>query len=511
MQATVTKPGPDSAGRPSPAGHRPDPGLAAAATLAQLVSNGRWTIPLASWIAPVFLLRLVRTQPPLRGLSLAYLVILATWLLGWRGMVPLPGVFYYLLGAGLALVALLPLAVDRLLAQKVGGFASTLVLPLAWVAMEYGTAVLSPYGSWGALAYTQAGNLPLLQVLSLTGIYGVSFLMTWLAATVNWAWERAFRSEEVRTGFVLYGGVLSLVLLAGGARLAFVPPRGPTVAVASIAVEWGEAADIWRTLSGELDAAALELVRDKTRQLRERLFELSEQQSRAGARIVVWAELNGLMLKDDEPALLEHARRLARERDVYLFLALGSFTPGAPLMENKVVVVDPRGGSPLTYFKARPVPGDPETGGPERIQRLATPYGTLATAICFDMDFPGFIRQTGQSGADLMLVPAKDWREIDPVHTEMAALRAIENGVSLVRPTYGGLSASVDYQGRTLAAMDYFTTQPRVLVSHVPTRGVRTVYSSIGDTFAWLCVAALLALAGWLGTRSRLAARPTRA
>ena len=169
------------------------------------------------------------------------------------------------------------------------------------------------------------------------------------------------------------------------------------------------------------------------------------------------------------------------------------------------MLVDPRGDTPLTYFKARPVPGDPETGGPALVQSVATPYGLLATAICFDLDFPDFIRQGGRSGADLLLAPSKDWRDIDPLHTRMAGLRAVENGFSLVRATYAGLSAAVDSQGRTLGAMDYFATEPRVFVSHVPMRGVRTVYGRIGDVFAWLCLAflALAALAGAFNTRAR--------
>jgi len=129
-----------------------------------------------------------------------------------------------------------------------------------------------------------------------------------------------------------------------------------------------------------------------------------------------------------------------------------------------------------------------------RIKSVETPYGRVAAVICFDMDFPGLLRQAGEPNIDLMLVPSNDWKEIDPWHSHMARFRAIEQGFNLVRHTSNGCSLAADYQGRVLNSMDHFTATDRVLVSHVPTEGVRTLYARIGDSFAWLCIAGLLAL-----------------
>jgi apolipoprotein N-acyltransferase len=109
------------------------------------------------------------------------------------------------------------------------------------------------------------------------------------------------------------------------------------------------------------------------------------------------------------------------------------------------------------------------------------------------MDFPGLLKQAGQQHVDLMLVPSNDWREIDPWHTHMARVRAIEQGFNLVRHTSGGLSLAADYQGRVLSSMDHYTTSDRVLISHVPMRGTRTLYARVGDLFAWICIGGLLA------------------
>ena len=62
---------------------------------------------------------------------------------------------------------------------------------------------------------------------------------------------------------------------------------------------------------------------------------------------------------------------------------------------------------------------------------------------------------------------------------------------------------AVDYEGRVLSASDYFTTDQQVMVAYVPMHGVRTIYATIGDLFAWLCIIGLLALTGLAIMQSR--------
>jgi apolipoprotein N-acyltransferase len=91
-------------------------------------------------------------------------------------------------------------------------------------------------------------------------------------------------------------------------------------------------------------------------------------------------------------------------------------------------------------------------------------------------------------------VPASDWKDIIPIHQQMAEFRAIENGTALFRITRWGASGAVDAYGRRLAAMDDFSTQDAVLVAHVPAAaGVRTPYGRMGNAFGWACVAGLAA------------------
>jgi len=189
-------------------------------------------------------------------------------------------------------------------------------------------------------------------------------------------------------------------------------------------------------------------------------------------------------------------------------MGLAVFLPNnskPPFVEDEAVLLDPTGNVVWTYEKTHPAPG--EQGviilGDGKVPTVDSPYGRLTNVICFDADYPATVRQAGQAGADLLLVPADDWQEIDPYHTQMATFRAIENGFSEVRQVGKGRSMAVDYEGHVLSASDYFTTNDRVMVAYVPVHGVRTIYATIGDLFAWLCIIGMVALIGLTIVQSR--------
>jgi apolipoprotein N-acyltransferase len=85
----------------------------------------------------------------------------------------------------------------------------------------------------------------------------------------------------------------------------------------------------------------------------------------------------------------------------------------------------------------------------------------------------------------------REWKEIKDLHVQMAAFRAIENGVPIVRPAASGISSAFDPWGRLLGVSDYFAPGDHTLTVQVPVGGIRTLYARTGDLFAWLCVAGL--------------------
>ncbi len=454
-----------------------------------LFSNGRWPIAAAAWLSPPFLLRYLRTQKSAWSLLIAGVFYYGVQCVVWRGLVPAPGVVYYLIVAGM-LLGFLPFILDRLIAPRVVSFASTLVFPCAWVAAEYATAMASPYATWGNAAYVQADDLPLIQLVSVTGLWGVGFLIAWSASVVNWAWERHWDWPRVKGGILGLGCVVALVYVAGGARLIGPAPAPQVVRVASF-TETPQGFAAWDFIGRRPQGAALDTLRRNLLALQDTLFAWSRREARAGAKLVTWSEANFSVLKEDEENVISRGAALAREEGITLVMAISAFTPGAGYYENQVVICDPSGRASKPYHKARPVPGDPERGADREIPVMETPFGRMAAAICFDMDFPQLIRKAGRQRAELMVAPSSDWRDIDPIHTRMALFRGIENGCPVVRQTNKGLSAVADDRGRILAEVDFFRTRPDVMVAQVPVGSSSTIYSKIGDLFAYLCVAAL--------------------
>jgi len=480
-----------------------------------LFSNGKWNIPVATWLFLVFALRFWRTQPLKRGFIIYTFVSMVPFYFAWQGVVPLSGIGYFIFVVIISLFNASIFLSDRLLAPRLKGFVSTLAFPLAMVTMQYIMTIVSPYGSFGSLAYTQYGNLPLLQILSVTGLSGITFLLAWFASVVNWAWEQQFEWKKVRRGVVTYAGILAVLLLAGGASLIS-SPSSDTIRMAAIpATEIFEMdQDIrdsaQRFLSGEITETELESIRTEFNANIDDLLERSEREARAGASIVFWSEGAGYVLKEDETALIERGRMLAGQEGIYLGMALATLTSGQRLLENKIVLIEPSGEVAWEYFKARPVPGEPVVRGDGEILTSDTPYGKIAAVICFDMDFPNLLRQAGEAGVDVMFNPANDWEEVAPLRMRMAIFRAIENGFSLVRPTSNGFSVAADYHGRVLAITDYVTSEDPVMIAYVPTKSVTTIYSRIGDLFAWLCMAGLVTAIGWVVIRRKAAKSPRK-
>jgi apolipoprotein N-acyltransferase len=483
--------------RPAVAGPRSWLWLAIAAALL-LFANGANTSPLAAWLAPVFMLRFVRGQSLKLALPVAYLLLAAEFAFQFRGMVPIPGVAYYIFLVVWGIPLVLPYVVDRLLAHKLAGITASLVFPTAWAATEY---VLSrgPYATWGSAAYSQYGNLPLLQIVSVTGLWSITFLIGWFAAVCNWLWEEGLDSRRARRGAWLCTGTIATVMLLGGARMALFPPSSQTVRVASISKRKVEPelsdAVSERLFAGRATSEDMAVIQRWATAMDDDLLSRAEREMQADARIVFWGEANAPALKEDEAEFVARGAGMATKYHVYFGMALAVLHGGTtPSLENKLVLIQPNGQVAWEYNKARPVPG-PEAAlqvrGDGKLRALDTPYGRLSSIICFDGDFPQLLAQAGALRADVMLDPSNDWRAIDPWHTQMASLRAVEQGFNLIRQTSQGLSAAFDYQGRRLAAMDHYQTTDYAMVSEVPTRGVRTIYSLLGDWFAWVCLAGL--------------------
>jgi apolipoprotein N-acyltransferase len=458
-----------------------------------LFSNGKWILPLATWFSLVFLMRFSRTQRPIIGFVFISIVSAITGIIVWQDLIPLQGPPYYITIIVGSLFGAFLYLIDRLVATRINGFLSTLVFPLASVALEYLRVSTAPYGANGSMALTQ-NSLPLLQLVSITGIWGILFLATWFASFVNWIWERKFEYSQIRVGTWVYLGILFSVFLYGTIRLTFYPPNSETIRISSITSKLSNP-DI------PSEAQEWESFRIKSKEKQDNILGLSQRAVCLGAKIVVWHEGEIFILKEDEPEFVSRGSELAKKEDIYLGMAIATFTRDFPkeLAENKIVWIDTAGTVLFEYLKAIPTPTEKCVAGDGKVKLLNIPSTRVASTICFDMDFPGYIKRYGEAGVDIMLSPANDWNAISHTHPHQVSYRALEQGFSLVRPnSRSGLSVAYDYQGRLISSIDYSTTKNRIMISDLPTRGVTTIYLFVGDIFAWFCVVGILTIFGWV-------------
>jgi len=201
-------------------------------------STGRWQAPLAAWIGPVLIMRFYRDQKAGRGYwfiiiahILAFLIGFGEmWLSSWGiGMTSGLAVLYGFLWS-------LPYLADRLMSPRLKGFSGTLVYPFAAATIELINIYTNPVGTWGATGFTQYGNMLIMQLASVTGMIGITFLMGWFASVVNWGWENRGGSKEINKGVKIFGAILTAVFVFGFLRLNLSSLNGTdgTIRVAGI-------------------------------------------------------------------------------------------------------------------------------------------------------------------------------------------------------------------------------------------------------------------------------------
>ncbi len=485
-------------------------------------------LPWAPWLAPIFLLHWLRPgRPILRFLAMLVAMILC-WFAANKSFLPLPGAAAFIASSLFVGYTSLAYAAHCLLAPRLPALPATLVLPAAGVLLEF-LLGFQFTGTLFSFVYSQARFHPLAQIASVAGIWPIIFLILWFGSTVELAWHLRRTPRHATLPAAAFALSLAAVLVFGFLRLASAPGAltVPMAAITADAVPIGQAAYLADTgqpldIPDNVDEASPQVIRMQlainhflldprstrfaavrvaTQSVRDRLLAETARQAQSGARIIVWSEGAAMLLREEEPDFLAQTAALARQQQIYLFAALGTLHGGAAAfqgndgkIENKVVVFSPAGTQLAVYYKTKLPPGDPSVPGNGVIPVLDTPYGRIATAICYDLDSPQFLRQVGRNHADLLLVPSGDWRAIARHHARAAWFRALENGVSILRPASHGFTLATGPLGViTLFTPSHgpiYAVSTRLPVHHQP-----TLYPSIGDSFVLLCAAALAALA----------------
>ncbi len=365
----------------------------------------------------------------------------------------------------------------RLLLRRAGPWPALFAFPAAWTAYEFLLSRTSPHGTFGSLAYSQMEFLPVIQVASVAGIWGVTFLLALAPAGAAAAWQ--VRRRPAAAAALLAAGLVPLLLALGFGWFRLAQPAGGPAIRVGLAVT-DRTVDRFRT---EERSEAIPVAEAYAR----RAATLTTR----GARVVVLPE----KFVGVTPAYAADVYKIfsstAQAGDSSVIAGLNWV--GINPQRNLAVVFSPDGRY-LEYDKAFLVPGWEEGyhGGnrPLVLPLAGVPAGV---AVCKDMDFPAWTRRYALEGARVMCVPAWDFGEDAWLHSRMAVLRGVEGGFAVVRTAQEGRLTVSDACGRTVAEKRSDEADEVYLECTVPAGPGGTLYGRWGDWFGWLSVAALAA------------------
>jgi apolipoprotein N-acyltransferase len=439
--------------------------------------SGLDTIPALTWLAP---LPVLLVAPHLTK-RLTALTAFIGWSLGLANLwsylltdleLPPAAMSFLVLLAG---VFTLTVLLFRALILRGRYLLAAIAAPASWAAADYLIALVSPHGAFTSLAYTQADIHIVAQIASLTGVWGLSYLLLTPAAVVA-----AMAHAPRRTGIQL-ATALALVAVGtfsyGAWRLSGDgDSTGQAVKIAMVSASNGLDDTRWSGANGPTILTAY--------------IQQIEAAAAKGAQVVVLPEK---FIDVDATALPDLDRRLqkvATDNQVELLAGLTVFGDHGDDY-NRALVFHPTGGTPLSYDKHHLIPGiEPYEPG----DHLAM-MGSWGVMICKDLDFPALARQYGQKKADLLLVPALDFDDDGWLHSRHALLRGIENGTPIARNGSQGLLTLSDSYGRVTSQLAAPTGADVTLVGELHPGIHGTLYTKWGDWFGWLsCLLALVGL-----------------
>jgi apolipoprotein N-acyltransferase len=397
-------------------------------------------------------------------------------------------------------LGLFPAMVAAVAHRARAGWCRALTLALAWTVAEWLRGHMLTGFPWNLLATVWEPFAAPAQAAALVGAYGVG-LVTALIAILP---------AVGRRGPLVAGVLLGLLWGGGGARIALTdtPADGPWLRVVQGNVAQHHK---WRD--------------DLRREHLERYIALSRGPAATPPSIIVWPETAVPYFLTDEPDLLRVLGTLVPAGG-YLITGAVRRSPtadGALALFNSVHAIAADGTLAATYDKAHLVPfgeytplrsvlsrarlvpgGIDFSAGPGLVTWRLPGLPGASPLVCYEAIFPGRVARTDDRPDWLLNVTNDAWFGISGgpyQHLATARLRAIEEGLPLVRAANTGISAVIDPLGRTVAALRL--GGGGVIDVALPGPLAPTPYGRFGDWLLGGLIAGLAVAAGCLGSYAR--------
>jgi apolipoprotein N-acyltransferase len=398
-------------------------------------------------------------------------------------------------------------------------------IPFIWVTLEFVRSNLSFLAlPWGLLAHSQYKSLTLIQVATITGAYGISFLIIMINCVIAALIQAKIssRKNSISLGSRYHAKRHRIVIICS------------VVVILLFSLLYGHF-KIKKSFSGpELKVAVIQGNIDQNMKwdprnaghIMETYRDLSLKASQSVPDMIIWPEAATPRAINRDPGLLRKINRIAGESGAYLLIGSTqtqkfsrNHSAGHSRYLNSAYLIPPPGHKIIggnRYDKIRLLPfgeyiplknwikwsyinvppfDDYEAGTDVKIFR--TPDCSFGVTICWENIFPDLVRELVQEGAQFIINIANEaWfgRSAAPNQfLSMSVFRAVENGVFVIRCVNTGISCIIDPRGRIVSRVkdregkDTFV--PGITVGPIIPAQSGTFYTRYGDWLAGLSIA----------------------
>ena len=373
------------------------------------------------------------------------------------------------------------------------------IVPVIWTGLEWVRSWMLTGFPWGSMGYSQWNNICAIQIASITGVHGVSFIVVLLnAAIANLIRTYAFRRRQLKaTALPVLIVIASLVY---GVFTILTPHQATSTIEIALVPGNVPQDEKWQ--------------KQNLTKIFKKYMNLIKKADATRPHLIVLPEtaIPGAIFSGQN-AYRQELEQLLSDQQINLLI-------GAPHYDNpnrrdskvynRVFLLSPSGDELGTYSKMHLVPFGEYVPLSRYLPNLiqfkpyepgksidlfpipSTEDAQMGVSICFESVFPNHFRKFVKKGATVMGILTNDaWYEgtaAPDQHFSVASLRAVENRVPVFRCANGGISCIIDSHGSIITKRIQPNDTKDYLIAQIPVGEQRhTLYTRYGDWFPILC------------------------